>query len=134
MRPGQIIVLATPVFFLLIGIEFFVGRRRAKLGTGHDTYRLPDTINSIGLGVLSQISAVLTGLLRIGIYTACWSAFALFPNEHFWMQWYGWLLALVFYDLCYYWLHRLGHESAVLWAAHVVHHQSQHYNLSTALR
>ncbi|MEJ8811813.1 lysoplasmalogenase family protein [Variovorax ureilyticus] len=134
MRPGQIIVLATPVFFLLMGIEFFVGRRRAKLGTGHDTYRLPDTINSIGLGMLSQISAVLTGLLRIGIYTACWSAFALFPNEHFWMQWYGWLLALVFYDLCYYWLHRFGHESAVLWAAHVVHHQSQHYNLSTALR
>jgi sterol desaturase/sphingolipid hydroxylase (fatty acid hydroxylase superfamily)/uncharacterized membrane protein YhhN len=134
MRPGQIIVLATPVFFLLIGIEFLVGRRRAKLGSGHDTYRLPDTINSLGLGILSQISAVLTGLLRIGIYAACWSAFALFPNEHFWMQWYGWLLALVFYDLCYYWLHRFGHESAVLWAAHVVHHQSQHYNLSTALR
>jgi len=40
----------------------------------------------------------------------------------------------VFYDFCYYWLHRMGHESAVLWAAHVVHHQSQHYNLSTALR
>ncbi|RYF68398.1 MAG: hypothetical protein EOO29_35255, partial [Comamonadaceae bacterium] len=39
-----------------------------------------------------------------------------------------------FYDFCYYWLHRMGHESAVLWAAHVVHHQSQHYNLSTALR
>jgi len=134
MRPGQIIVLATPVFFLLIGIEFFVGRWRAKRGTGPDTYRLPDTINSIGLGMLSQISAVLTGLLRIGIYTACWSAFALFPNEDFWTRWYGWLLALVFYDFCYYWLHRFGHESAVLWAAHVVHHQSQHYNLSTALR
>jgi sterol desaturase/sphingolipid hydroxylase (fatty acid hydroxylase superfamily)/uncharacterized membrane protein YhhN len=134
MRPGQIIVLATPVFFLLIGIEFAVGRLRAKRGTGEDTYRLPDTINSIGLGILSQISAAITGLLRIGIYTACWSAFALFPNEDFWMHWYGWLLALVFYDFCYYWLHRFGHESAVLWAAHVVHHQSQHYNLSTALR
>jgi alkylglycerol monooxygenase len=46
----------------------------------------------------------------------------------------GWLLALVFYDFCYYWLHRMGHEVAVLWAAHVVHHQSQDYNLSTALR
>lgn len=134
MRPGQIIVLATPIFFLLIGIEFFVARRRASRGTGPDAYRLSDTINSIGLGMLSQITAVLTGLLRIGIYTACWSAFALFPKEDFWMQWYGWLLALVFYDFCYYWLHRFGHRSAVLWAAHVVHHQSQHYNLSTALR
>ncbi|MDN8613205.1 lysoplasmalogenase family protein [Variovorax ginsengisoli] len=134
MRPGQIIVLATPFFFLLIGIEFFVGRMRARRGSGQDTYRLPDTLNSIGLGMLSQISAALTGLLRIGIYTAVWSAFALFPDTDFWTRWYGWLLALVFYDFCYYWLHRFGHESAVLWAAHVVHHQSQHYNLSTALR
>jgi sterol desaturase/sphingolipid hydroxylase (fatty acid hydroxylase superfamily) len=43
-------------------------------------------------------------------------------------------LALVFYDFCYYWLHRAGHRVAVLWAAHVVHHQSEDYNLSTALR
>ncbi len=134
MRPGQIIVLATPVFLLLIAIEFAVGRVRARRGIGEDTYRLADTVNSIGLGMLSQISAVLTGLLRIGIYGAVYSAVALFPDTDFWTQWYGWLLALVFYDLCYYWLHRLGHESAVLWAAHVVHHQSQDYNLSTALR
>lgn len=137
MRPGQIIVLATPVFLLLIAIEFAVGRARTRRGTGLDTYRLADTVNSIGLGMLSQISAVLTGLLRIGIYTAVYSAVALFPKEaasDFWTAWYGWLLALVFYDFCYYWLHRMGHESAVLWAAHVVHHQSQHYNLSTALR
>jgi sterol desaturase/sphingolipid hydroxylase (fatty acid hydroxylase superfamily)/uncharacterized membrane protein YhhN len=137
MRPGQIIVLATPVFFLLIAIEFAVGRARARRGTGRDTYRLADALNSIGLGMLSQISAVLTGLLRIGIYSAVYSAVALFPLEaakDFWTTWYGWLLALVFYDFCYYWLHRMGHESAVLWAAHVVHHQSQHYNLSTALR
>ncbi|RZI97527.1 MAG: hypothetical protein EOP78_00695 [Variovorax sp.] len=137
MRPGQIIVLATPVFFLLIAIEFAVGRVRARRGTGRDTYRLADAVNSIGLGMLSQISAVITGLLRIGIYTAVYSTVALFPQEaarEFWTAWYGWLLALVFYDFCYYWLHRMGHESAVLWAAHVVHHQSQHYNLSTALR
>lgn len=137
MRPGQIIVLATPVFFLLIAIEFAVGRMRARRGTGQDTYRLADAVNSIGLGMLSQISAVLTGLLRIGIYTAVYSAVTLFPQEaarDFWTTWYGWLLALVFYDFCYYWLHRMGHESAILWAAHVVHHQSQHYNLSTALR
>ena len=137
MSPGQVIVLATPVFLLLIGIEFAVGRVRARRGTGQDTYRLADAINSIGLGMLSQISAVLTRLLRIGIYTAVLGSLSLVPHtaaQAFWTSWAGWLLALLFYDLCYYWLHRLGHESAVLWAAHVVHHQSQHYNLSTALR
>jgi alkylglycerol monooxygenase len=129
MTPSQIIVLATPVFFLLIAIEFAWGYAK-----GRNTYRLNDAINSISLGMLSQISAVFTRLFRIGIYTAIYSSVALYPNEAFWTTWYGWLIALVFYDFCYYWLHRAGHESAVFWAAHVVHHQSQDYNLSTALR
>ncbi len=127
--PSQIIVLATPVFLALIAIEYAWGRAR-----GRDTYRLPDAVSSIGLGILSQISAVFTRLLRIGLYTLVFEQVALLRADAFWTSWAGWLLALLFYDLCYYWLHRLGHESAVLWAAHVVHHQSQHYNLSTALR
>jgi len=45
-----------------------------------------------------------------------------------------WIVALVLYDFLYYWHHRMGHEVAVLWAAHVVHHQSEDFNLSTALR
>ncbi len=129
MSPSQIIVLATPVFFLLIAIELAVGYRRQR-----NTYRLADAVSSISLGMLSQTSAVFTRLLRIGIYTALFEHVALWRNDTFWTSLPGWLLALVFYDLCYYWLHRMGHESAVLWAAHAVHHQSQDYNLSTALR
>src|SRR2546422_7727068 len=134
---GKIIVLATPVFFLLIAIEFAWGWLRARKGTGRTTYQLADAINSISLGALSQLSAVLLPLLTIGIYSAAQSTLSLVPAaeaEAFWNSWYGWLVALVFYDFCYYWLHRMSHESALLWAAHVVHHQSQHYNLSTALR
>jgi alkylglycerol monooxygenase len=106
-----------------------VGYRRQR-----NTYRLADAVSSISLGMLSQTSAVFTRLLRIGIYTALFEHVALWRNDTFWTSLPGWLLALVFYDLCYYWLHRMGHESAVLWAAHAVHHQSQDYNLSTALR
>ncbi|MFC6279649.1 MULTISPECIES: lysoplasmalogenase family protein [Polaromonas] len=129
MTSSQIIVLATPVFLLLIAIEFAWGYLK-----GRNTYRLNDAVNSLSLGMLNQLSAVFTRLLRTGIYTAIYSSVALFPDIEFWNHWYGWLLALVFYDFCYYWLHRAGHESAVFWAAHVVHHQSQDYNLSTALR
>ncbi|MCJ0761822.1 lysoplasmalogenase family protein [Variovorax terrae] len=126
---GKIIVFATPVFFLLIALEYAWGR-----ATGRNPYRLNDAVNSISLGALSQLSGVFLKVFSIGIYTAIYSSVALFPDAAFWNTWYGWLTALVFYDFCYYWLHRLGHESAVLWAAHVVHHQSQDYNLSTALR
>lgn len=129
MSPSQIIVLATPVFLLLIAMELAVGYRRQR-----NTYRLADAVSSISLGMLSQTSAVFTRLLRIGIYTALFEHVALWRSDAFWTSLPGWLLALVFYDFCYYWLHRMGHESAVLWAAHAVHHQSQDYNLSTALR
>jgi len=129
MSPSQIIVLATPVFLLLIAVELAVGYQRRR-----NTYRLADAVSSISLGMLSQTSAVFTRLLRIGIYTALFEQVALWRSDAFWNSLPGWLLALVFYDFCYYWLHRMGHESAVLWAAHAVHHQSQDYNLSTALR
>ncbi|MGN6151516.1 MAG: sterol desaturase family protein, partial [Lysobacteraceae bacterium] len=86
----------------------------------------------IGLGVLSQVVGAFAKLLTIGLYAWLLPRVALFdlPADSPWV----WLLALVLYDLCYYWLHRAGHEVGVLWAAHVVHHQSERYNLSTALR
>ena len=127
MTGSQIIVLATPVFLVLIAIEWAVGRMR-----GRDTYRLNDALNSIGLGVLSQVVALFTKLTMLGIYTVVFERFALWrlPADALWV----WAVALVGYDFCYYWLHRLGHTVALLWAAHVVHHQSEDYNLSTALR
>ncbi|MHA7600919.1 lysoplasmalogenase family protein [Alicycliphilus sp. T452] len=129
MSGSQIIVLVTPVFLFLMALEWAVGRRR-----GVRPFRLADAVSSISLGVLSQTSAVFTALLRVGLYTVAWEHLALWRDDGFWTAWYGWLLALLLYDFCYYWLHRMGHEVALLWAAHAVHHQSQDYNLSTALR
>ena len=129
MTGSQVIVLATPVFLLLIAAELAWG-----LARGTNVYRLNDAISSISLGVLSQLVGLFTKLLAIGIYTAVYHSVALFPEHALWSTWYGILLALVFYDFCYYWLHRTGHEVALFWAAHVVHHQSEAYNLSTALR
>jgi alkylglycerol monooxygenase len=123
----KVITLATPVFFLLIFIELTVGWLRRN-----NTYRLNDAINSISLGVLSQISGVFMRFLRIGIYAWLVQHIAIFdlPANSIWV----WISGLLLYDLCYYWLHRMSHEVNVLWAAHVVHHQSEDYNLSTALR
>jgi alkylglycerol monooxygenase len=134
---SKVIVFASPVFLLLIAIELVWGIYKERRGTGRNTYRLADAINSISLGMMSQFSAVFTRLLRVGIYTFIYSSLILVPPEAakaFWSTWYGWFLALVFYDFCYYWQHRAGHEVAIVWAAHAVHHQSQDYNLSTALR
>lgn len=127
MTDAQIIVLATPLFLALIGIEFVVGRAR-----GRDTYRLNDALNSIGLGIMSQLAGVFGALLTLAIYSAFFTHLAPWrlSAQVVWV----WVAGLVLYDLCYYWHHRLGHTVALLWAAHVVHHQSEDYNLSTALR
>jgi alkylglycerol monooxygenase len=132
---GFIIVLATPVFLLAIAFECWWGWRLARQGHATaQTYRFDDAINSISLGVISQLSAVFTRLLRITIYTLVFEQVALFPQPEFWHSWYGVLIALVLYDFCYYWYHRVSHEVGLFWGGHVVHHQSNHYNLSTALR
>jgi alkylglycerol monooxygenase len=125
--PETIITWATPAFFVLIGIELLVARWR-----GRPAYRSADTINSIGLGVISQVTGVFSKLLTFGIYAWVAAHLALFqlPAGNLLV----WALALLAYDFLYYWLHRAGHEVNILWAAHVVHHQSEHYNLSTALR
>jgi len=127
MQSAQVIVLATPVFLGLIAIEFVVGWRR-----GRNTYRLADVVNSIGLGMMSQVTGLFTKLAAIGIYTWVYqhAAVTQLPSDAWWV----WGLGLLFYDFCYYWLHRFGHTMALFWAAHSVHHQSEDYNLSTALR
>jgi sterol desaturase/sphingolipid hydroxylase (fatty acid hydroxylase superfamily) len=124
---SQIIVLATPVFLALIGIELAIGRARGRNG-----YRLNDALSSIGLGVMSQIAGVFTALLTLAIYAWVHGRFALWqlPAASPWT----WLAGLIAYDFLYYWHHRAGHRIALFWAAHVVHHQSEDYNLSTALR
>jgi sterol desaturase/sphingolipid hydroxylase (fatty acid hydroxylase superfamily) len=127
MTSAQVIVLATPVFLGLIAAEWLLGRAR-----GRDTYRLNDALSSLSLGVLSQVSGVFGAVIGVAIYAFVYEHIALWrlPTDSLWV----WLGALLAYDFCYYWQHRAGHRIGVMWAAHVVHHQSEDYNLSTALR
>jgi alkylglycerol monooxygenase len=127
MQDAQVIVLATPVFLALIALEVAIGWRRRRI-----TYAWSDTLNSIGLGMMSQVVGVFTKLFTLGLYQWVYAHAALFPlNARSPWVWIGALLA---YDFLYYWLHRAGHTVGLFWAAHVVHHQSEEYNLSTALR
>jgi len=123
----QVIVVATPAFLALIGLEAWFAHRR-----GLRVYRLNDALSSIGLGMMSQVLVLFATLFTIGLYTGAVERLALFELSA--SSPWVWLGALIGYDLCYYGLHRGGHRVAVLWAAHAVHHQSEDYNLSTALR
>lgn len=121
------VLYAVPVFFLLISLELLADRWR-----GVRTYRTADAINSLSAGVLSTTCGLLTKTVGVLTYTLAWQHLGLLAPDP--ASPWTWVAAFVFYDFCYYWNHRLGHERNVLWAAHSVHHQSEEYNLSTALR
>lgn len=121
-----VILYAIPGFFLLIALEIIVDRLR---GTGY--YRVNDAINSLSAGVLSRMNGIVRQLFPLAIYVLAYEHIALFTLDNsLWV----WVAAFVLYDFFYYWNHRMGHEMSVLWAAHVVHHSSEEYNLTTALR
>ena len=123
----DLVVYAIPFFILAMVAELAYG-----VFTGRNTYRLNDSVASLFLGVLSQARRFVT--LGVGgyIYYLITEYFSLPLLDT--SSWWTWVVGMVLYDFCYYWLHRMGHERTILWAAHVAHHQSEEYNLTTALR
>jgi sterol desaturase/sphingolipid hydroxylase (fatty acid hydroxylase superfamily) len=132
--PMDLLALAVPFFLLAFLVELAVDRVR---GTGF--IRASDAINSMSAGSLMTTIGYFTGLIPAAILAYVLrdvsllqfdlAAFDLSPSGIV-----HWAIALVAFDFCYYWRHRFGHTISILWAAHAVHHQSEDYNLSTALR
>jgi alkylglycerol monooxygenase len=120
------IVLSIPIFFILIGVELIVERfTRQKL------YRLPDAIANLSCGITSQLSGLFLKVFAIGIYQLLHENFNFISWDRNWLYW---LALFLLADLAYYWAHRMSHEINLFWGGHVVHHQSEDYNLSVALR
>ncbi|MEO7092183.1 MAG: sterol desaturase family protein, partial [Polyangiales bacterium] len=121
------IAAAVPVFFLLIGLELLLTRRSRD-----PRYAFGDSITNLSCGVGSQVLGVfLTGLV-VGGYVLVYEHLrvaTLSPRSLA-----AWVAILFALDICYYAFHRASHRVNVLWAMHVVHHQSEEYNLSVALR
>ena len=122
------IVLAVPFYFVGMGVEAAINR---KLRAG--LYSVDDTLNNLATGLFQQLLTVLAAAALMAPYY--------WVYEHARVtDWFGahpviaWVTAFVLSDFLYYLFHRWSHESAIGWFSHVVHHQSEEYNLSVALR
>lgn len=122
----DLILYAIPAFLVLMLIEIVIDQRRR---TGY--YRANDAIASLSTGLLSQTMGFATRFFGFLAYATLWT---LLPHAELTMTPLLWVLAFVLYDFCYYWSHRCQHMINVLWSIHVVHHQSEEFNLTTALR
>ena len=126
MEFPDVIAWAVPAFALLVLVEIVVARL-----SGRGRYDPKDTAASLVMGLGSELAPLLGGsAVVIAAFTAAYEfRLADIPNT-----WWAVLLCFVLDDFRYYWWHRISHERRWFWASHVIHHSSQHYNLTTALR
>ena len=134
----------TMQFFILIFVEAVVRWLQQK-----PLPRLNDSINSISNGIMSELIPVLVGAIEIMSYVWVHRNFCVINLP--WNSAITWWLALLGVDFGYYWFHRMAHgqlqslkkhllisvfnvEVHIFWMAHQVHHSSEDYTLSTALR
>ena len=128
MTEHMLILGAIPVFILTMFAEhLMLGRGRFQEKAG---YTLRDTFGSLSMGMGFLFLSSLAKLALVPMYLWLYQ-FRLFDISE---TWWSLPLLVVLQDFCFYWAHRTHHSVRFLWAAHVNHHSSMHYNLSTALR
>ncbi|MGV6828282.1 MAG: sterol desaturase family protein [Flavobacteriales bacterium] len=121
-----IILYAIPFFVLAMLLEYYIYTKHQI-----KSYTLKDTSSSIAMGLGNVFIGFISKIIVFGALYFVYNHFRVFSIPVTW-----WSFVLLFFadDLSYYWFHRVSHSSRLFWASHVVHHSSQHYNLSTALR
>ncbi|MBL8985976.1 MAG: sterol desaturase family protein [Gemmatimonadetes bacterium] len=146
----DVVQASIPLFFILIGLELVVARLSHRR-----LYRLNDSISDLSLGTVSQLVGIFLAIGTIYLYdlvqrygsvqaligAPAWIDRTPFPATGSGLGFgldavalVSWSVVFLLDDLAYYWLHRLSHEVNLLWAGHVVHHSSEEYNLTVALR
>jgi sterol desaturase/sphingolipid hydroxylase (fatty acid hydroxylase superfamily) len=125
----NLILYAAPFFVLLLVVEWLTFRHANEDSLrGYDA---KDTATSLSMGSGNLVINIGWKLVVVAIYSGIYELTPLrVPSD----EWWAWVLLFFADDFAYYWFHRISHEVRVFWASHVVHHSSQHYNLSTALR
>lgn len=123
----EIIVYAVPAFIILIIAESILCHRQGK-----PYYTFKDTLNNMSSGMIEQCFTAVAKVILIAGYVYLYQhhRIATLDSSSLWVI----VLTVFGVDFCYYWMHRCAHRCSILWCGHSVHHQSQRYNLSVALR
>ncbi len=120
------IILSIPIFFILIGFELLVDKFNNR-----SHYRFNDAITNISCGIGEQVTGVFFKVLMVGLYAFLFEHYSFTQIP---VNWTTGIILFIGVDFFYYWFHRYSHVINLFWGGHVVHHQSEEYNLSVALR
>jgi len=122
----DIVNMAVPAFVVLIVVELLWIKWKGRGGR----YEMRDAATSLLMGAGNVAAGIGLGFVAVMFLYALWRYRLFDLGISFWAL----AACFVLDDLRYYWVHRLGHRVRWVWASHVNHHSSQHYNLTTALR
>jgi sterol desaturase/sphingolipid hydroxylase (fatty acid hydroxylase superfamily) len=133
---SNLLIFSIPGFLTLLILEVLWTRRRLReeraAAAGLRGYEKRDTFASLGMGIGNVIISFFTAAGALALWSWGYHHRVLQLGQP--QRWWSWVVLFFAEDLCYYWFHRSHHEVRLLWAAHVNHHTSQYFNLSTALR
>ncbi len=123
---GKILLVAMPIFLLLVLFEKWYGWRKGK-----DTVQIMDMVSSLSSGVTNVTKDVLG--LSVAILGYGWMVDHL-AFMHIEEGIVVYVIAFIALDFSGYWIHRIQHTTNVFWNAHIIHHSSEEFNLACALR
>jgi len=124
--PVNILGFAIPFFVGLILLEYFISKKK-----GLQYFNLQNSIANISIGIAERLADVFVAGIFYYIYDTVQKRYGLF---HVKPGVFVWIALFIATDLIWYWYHRLGHEINIFWMAHIVHHQSEDYNLTVSAR
>jgi alkylglycerol monooxygenase len=125
--PLNYAAFAIPAFFIFVGLEYFVANRQRR----ENLFKFDSSVANFSIGVAERLLNLFLTASFYSVFYYVYEHFALWsiPNT-----WWVWLVLILATDMVWYWYHRLGHEINVLWAAHIVHHQSEEFNYTVSAR
>lgn len=121
------LAFAMPAFFLFLYMEYKLAQQRKK----EHLFKYESSVSNISIGIAERLINLFVSVSFYQVYYWVYNNYALFDIPNNWMIWIALILAT---DFVWYWYHRLGHEVNLFWAAHIVHHQSEEFNLTASAR
>lgn len=121
----NIIIWAAPVMFFFVLLEWYISYKQSR-----HLYDKKETIGSILVGVGNVI---INTLLKVSLFYLVVAVYNMLPWRMY-LNWWMFIPCYIIFDFCSYWAHRISHQQRFWWATHVVHHSSEHYNLTVSFR
>ena len=127
MQNLNYLAFAMPVFFLFVYLEYILAKRNRKSGL----FKYESSVSNISVGIAERLINLFVAASFYGVFYWVYNNYRIFEITESWLSW---IVLILCTDLVWYWYHRLGHEVNLFWAAHIVHHQSEEFNLTAAAR